>query len=92
MRAVLEAIRTSDHAYLGVRPQDATPPSSPAMILPSADVQGLSYACDAAGQHWPSCTMWTLIGSDSEMARQDPKWPAGMRALEKPADLAAFTN
>lgn len=92
MRNVLAAIRTSDHAYIGVRPQDATPPSAPAFILPSPDANGLSMACDAAGERWPICTAWTLIGSDTEEARQDPEWPPGMRSLEKPDDLASFTN
>lgn len=88
-RAVLQALTTCDHAYIGIRPKDAAP-LAPCIILPSHDVAGLAYAADAAGRFWPECQSWIILAADDELIMQDPAWPPEMRALRSPDQIAAF--
>lgn len=91
-RALLQALRQVDHTYVGVRPADATPAEAPCIILGGRTANDLSYALVTAGQVWPDCTAWALIGSDEKLKISDPEWPPTMHALRMPATLAPFTT
>ena len=93
-RTLMQALRNSDHAFLGIRPADATPAEAPCIVLQGATANDLSYALVTAGQHWPECTEWNLIGSDEELSIAQP-WnadgtPSDLRALRMPDTLASF--
>lgn len=91
-RALLQALRQVDHTYVGIRPADATPAEAPCIILGGRNVNDLSYALVTAGQEWPACTAWVLIGSDEKLKLSNPEWPPTMHALRMPATLATFAT
>jgi hypothetical protein len=68
---VAKALHENDHAYVGIRPADATPAASaPAFILQEQTLGGFSYQLEAAANYWPKCSKWALIASD--YASADP--------------------
>jgi hypothetical protein len=91
-RSILAALHLADYAYLGVRPKDSTPPEAPAIILDGRTATDLAYAMATAGEQWPECEAWELIGSDEQMIRTDPRWQPTMHALRTPATLATFST
>jgi len=91
-RAVLAALRASDHKYMGIRPADATPTEAPCIILGDASANALQYALSTASDQWPDCTDWELIGSDEALGLQGADWPPTMDALRMPATLATFAT
>jgi hypothetical protein len=91
-RNLLAALTTADYQFVGVRPADATPKESPCIILDGRTANALSYAMVAAGQAWPECTNWALIGSDQQIAIRSPHETPLMHALRQPATLTTFTT
>ena len=91
-RALMVALHYNDHAYLAVRPTDATPAEAPGIVLGGSTANDLSYAMITAGQHWPDCTAWDLIGSDEQMTLHVKGWPPTMHAFRKPLVLASFAT
>jgi hypothetical protein len=91
LRATLQALRASDHAFKGVRPADSTPANTPAFLLEDNTVGALDYAASAAVDHWPECGEWNLIASDEQVGGKDG-WPAGLISLESPVVLAKFSG
>jgi hypothetical protein len=90
-RQVLEALAT-DYAYIGIRPEDATPAEAPCILLNDHNVNGLQYALASAVDRWQTCQQWALIGSDEMLHLIDPTWPPTLRAFRQPAQLATFTT
>jgi len=88
--AALRAIASSDHAYIGIRPADATPAESPCIILDGTGSTDLDSAEAAAGNEWPDAKQWSLIASDEALIRKDPTWPPRMRALRAPITLTTY--
>jgi hypothetical protein len=89
-RTLLQTLRASTHRYIGIRPADATPTEAPCIVLQERTANDLAYACTTAGQVWPECQGWALIGSDEQLVRNDPTWPPTMHALRMPVTLATF--
>jgi hypothetical protein len=92
LRTTLQALRSSDHAFKGVRPADATPAEAPAFLLEDDTVGSLDYAASAAADYWPACSQWALIAGDEQLADQSKDWPPGLHALNKPVTLATFSG
>jgi hypothetical protein len=92
IRDVLAALRSGSHRYMAIRPADATPANAPGIIVPGRSAADLAYACDGAGEQWPHCQAWCLIGSDEQLAEIGDDWPPGMRALQMPVTLANFST
>jgi hypothetical protein len=84
------AIQATDHAYLGIRPADATPTEAPAVVISTRDPKGLAYALQEARERWPECPRWALIGSDQLLHLIDPTWPPELREFRAPSQLATF--
>jgi hypothetical protein len=64
-RAIAKCLRKADHAYLGIRPADATPSATaPAFLLTDHTEASFGYQLGCARLYWPACTKWALIGSD----------------------------
>jgi len=64
-RAIARALSSEDHAYIGIRPADATPgTTAPAFLLTNHTEASFSYQLACARLYWPACTRWALIGSD----------------------------
>jgi hypothetical protein len=91
-RALLQQLRTSPHRYLAIRPSDATPAEAPGILLQDRTANDLSYACTTAGQVWPQCEQWDLIGSDELLNLKGKDWVPTMRALRMPEKLASFNT
>jgi hypothetical protein len=89
-RELLRQLRTASHRYIGIRPVDATPAEAPCITLDGRTANDLAYACTTAGQVWPQCQQWVLIGSDQALVLRGADWPPTMRALRMPATLATF--
>jgi hypothetical protein len=63
--AIVHALSSEDHAYIGIRPADATPATTaPAFVLTDHTEASFSYQLACARLYWPGCTRWALIGSD----------------------------
>jgi len=88
-RNALIALRT-DHAYIAVRPADATPAEAPAFLVEQHTVQSLDYAWAEARDRWPECPRWAIIASDELLHLKDPTWPPTLRALRSPITLTTF--
>lgn len=88
-RAVLVALRTTDHTYIAVRPMDSTPPEAPGFLLSDHTANDLQDALYAAEARWPDCTMWELIGSD-QMLLVRPDLPPDLRSFRQPVVIATF--
>lgn len=91
-RALLNRLRISAHRYLAIRPLDATPAEAPAILIQDRNATALAYACTTAGQVWPQCEEWVLIGSDELLMLRGADWVPTMRALRMPETLATFTT
>jgi hypothetical protein len=91
-RALMVALRTADYKYLAVRPADAVPKTAPAIVLSGSTANDLAYAMVTAGQVWPQCVAWTLIGSDQMAQLSGADWAPTMHALQMPATLTTFTT
>jgi hypothetical protein len=91
-RALMTALHTNDHAHLGIRPADATPAESPCVLMGGATANDLSYALVTAGQVWPDCEDWALIGSDEVEQLASPGDVPTMHALRSPDTLATFAT
>ena len=91
-RALLLALKTTDYQFLGIRPADATPAESPCIVLQEHSANDLSYAPVTAGQVWPQCSEWALIGSDERLTLTTPGSVPTMHALRQPATVATFTT
>jgi hypothetical protein len=92
LRTALQALRSSDHAYKGVRPADATPAEAPAFILEDDTAGSLDYAASSAADYWPQCSQWALIAGDEEVTDASDDWPPGLQALRTPVTLAQFSG
>jgi hypothetical protein len=92
IREVLAALRAGSHRYMAIRPADATPANAPGIVVPGQTASDLAFACDAAGEQWPDCQAWCLIGSDEQLVEIGDDWPPGMRALQMPVTLATFST
>ena len=90
-RQVLQALQRSDHKYIAIRPADSTPQEAPAIVLSEPTANALAYAMNTAGENWPDCSAWSLIGSDELLLQIDPSWPPTMRALRTPVEIATFS-
>jgi len=88
--AALRAIASSDHAYIGIRPADATPAESPCIILDGTTTEDLDTAEAAAANQWPDAKQWAIIASDETTIKRDPTWPPRMRALRAPVTLTSY--
>jgi hypothetical protein len=88
----IAALSKTDHAYLAIRPADATPAEAPGFLLAARSINAFNYSLQDAGKFWPDCHAWSLIGSDELLIQQGTDWPAGMNALRTPAQLATFTT
>jgi hypothetical protein len=84
------ALASCDHAYIGVRPADATPIQAPCFILAGRSATCLADVMLMAGKHWPTCSRWALIASDEQLKLSNPEWPPTMHALQMPATLTTF--
>jgi hypothetical protein len=63
--AIARALSSEDHAYIGIRPADATPgTTAPAFLLTDHTESSFSYQLACARLYWPACRRWALIGSD----------------------------
>lgn len=91
LRATLQALRASDHAFKGIRPADATPADTPAFVLNDDTVGSLDYAASEAADYWPECSQWNLIASDDQLGAKGD-FPPGMLMLQTPVVLAKFSG
>jgi hypothetical protein len=91
-RELLALLRDTSHRYTAIRPADATPAEAPGILIGGHAANDLAYAFDDAGEQWPQCQQWALIGSDELLIRIDPTWPPRMRSLRMPDTLATFAT